>query len=108
VGDGNTVQQSHYAQVFGVILVGVLGVLGYLAIAGLWSMPCYGPRRWRHYATMGIFGLALCGTLFSLYLTFLEPFVIDATCLWCLTSAVVMTLLLWASMAPAKKAWQES
>ena len=34
------------------------------------------------------------GTLFSIYLTFLEPFVIGAVCAWCLTSAVVMTLLL--------------
>jgi len=108
VGDCNTVQQSPYAHVFGVIPVGVLGMVGYLAIAVMWLMQSYGPRRWRHYATLGIFGLALCGTLFSLYLTFLEPFVIGATCLWCLTSAVVMTLLLWAAMAPAKKAWQES
>ena len=30
---------------------------------------------------------------FSIYLTFLEPFVIGATCLWCLSSAVIMTLL---------------
>ena len=34
------------------------------------------------------------GVLFSIYLTFLEPFVIGATCAWCLSSAVIMTLLL--------------
>ena len=34
------------------------------------------------------------GVLFSVCLTFLEPFVIGATCAWCLSSAVIMTLLL--------------
>ncbi|WP_287908301.1 vitamin K epoxide reductase family protein [Chloroflexus sp.] len=33
----------------------------------------------------------MTGTLFSLYLTFLEPFVIGATCIWCLLSAITMT-----------------
>jgi len=41
--------------------------------------------------------LTLCGTLFSIYLTALEPFVIGATCAWCLSSAVIVTLLLLLS-----------
>jgi uncharacterized membrane protein len=36
-------------------------------------------------------------TLFSIYLTALEPFVIGATCAWCLSSAVIVTLLLMLS-----------
>jgi uncharacterized membrane protein len=40
---------------------------------------------------------ALVGVLFSIYLTYLEPFVIGATCAWCLTSAISMTLILWAA-----------
>jgi len=47
------------------------------------------------------FGLAAGGTLFSIYLTFLEPFVIGATCAWCLTSAIIMTALLWLTAGPA-------
>jgi uncharacterized membrane protein len=39
--------------------------------------------------------------LFSLYLTYLEPFVIKAVCAWCLTSAVIMTLLMLLSIGPA-------
>lgn len=42
--------------------------------------------------------------LFSIYLTFLEPFVIGATCAWCLTSAILMTALLWLSITPARRA----
>ncbi|HET9441615.1 MAG TPA: vitamin K epoxide reductase family protein [Longimicrobiales bacterium] len=33
------------------------------------------------------------GVLFSLYLRLLEPFVIGATCVWCLTSAVLITTI---------------
>lgn len=41
----------------------------------------------------------------TIHLTFLEPFVIGATCAWCLTSAVVMTLLLWTTTAPVVQTW---
>jgi uncharacterized membrane protein len=37
--------------------------------------------------------LGLVGLGFSLYLTYLELFVIDAICQWCVASAVVMALL---------------
>jgi uncharacterized membrane protein len=38
------------------------------------------------------------GVAFSIYLTYLELFVIRAVCMWCVTSAVVMTLLLLVSV----------
>ena len=47
-------------------------------------------------ATPGRFAGALLGLVavgFSLYLTYLELFVIDAICQWCVASAVVMTAL---------------
>ncbi len=37
--------------------------------------------------------IALIGAGFSLYLTYLELFVIDAICQWCVASAVIMVLL---------------
>jgi len=48
--------------------------------------------------------MTLAGTLFSAYLTFLEPFVIGATCAWCITSAVIMAVLMVLSAATGKKA----
>jgi uncharacterized membrane protein len=48
-----------------------------------------------------LLGMTVFGVLFSLYLTFLEPFVIKAVCMWCITSAVIMTLLLLLSLKPA-------
>ncbi len=99
VGHCNTVQQSPYATLFGVIPVGVLGVVGYVAIGCLWLCALYGPADLRPWSIHGLWVLVLLGTVFSIYLTFLEPFVIGASCAWCLSSAVVMALLLWASTA---------
>lgn len=104
VGDCNAVQQSEYAHLFGVLPVGVLGVLGYLAMLAAWSAGLAGNQRLAALADLALFGMAFGGTLFSIYLTFLEPFVIGATCAWCLTSAVLTTFLLWLSAAPARQA----
>jgi uncharacterized membrane protein len=45
-------------------------------------------------ATATLLGVTVAGTLFSVYLTLLEIFVIEAVCAWCLTSAAVSTLLM--------------
>lgn len=94
VGHCNTVQQSPYAYLFGIIPIGVLGVIGYFVIALTWLAGRFGPCRWKKLSIHLLFSLTILGTLFSIYLTFLEPFIIGASCAWCLTSAIVMTLLL--------------
>jgi uncharacterized membrane protein len=106
VGDCNAVQQSPYARLFGLLPVGVLGVIGYLSIGAIWMLHRYRVEPLKRYAALAIWGLAAFGVLFSIYLTILEPFVIGATCIWCLTSAVVMVLILWASTEPAAHAWK--
>jgi uncharacterized membrane protein len=106
IGDCNTVQQSEYAFLFGVLPVGVLGLMGYGVILALWAMTRLEPRDVRRWGALGLWAAALFGTLFSVYLTFLEPFVIGASCIWCLTSAVIMTLLLWAAAPMAARAWR--
>lgn len=97
VGDCNTVQSSPYAQLYGLIPIGILGMVGYLLVGLGWVLATYGPQKWKATSAQALWALAFFGTLFSIYLTFLEPFVIGATCAWCLTSAIVMTLLLWAT-----------
>ena len=95
VGDCNTVQQSEYATLFGLIPIGVLGVVGYVMILMVWVIHCYASGRVADAAQALLLGCALFGTVFSIYLTFLEPFVIGATCAWCLTSAMLMILILY-------------
>jgi uncharacterized membrane protein len=104
VGNCNTVQESEYAILFGIIPVGALGLAGYVGIILAWLLAKFGDEPWVYWAKVAILGMSLLGTLFSIYLTFLEPFVIGATCLWCITSAVIMTLLLWFAVGPAVEA----
>lgn len=94
-GDCNTVQSSAYAKFLG-IPVGVIGLAGYLAILAAWLWGRSGNAT----ARMALLAMAVIGVIFSIYLTWLELFVIQAVCLWCLTSAVIMMIL-----APAAAAW---
>lgn len=104
VGDCNTVQQSEYAHLFGLIPVGVLGLFGYSWIGVLWLIGRFGRGQIASLAWTVLLASSFIGALFSIYLTFLEPFVIGATCAWCLSSAVIMTLLLWLAVVPGKSA----
>lgn len=104
VGDCNTVQQSEYAILFGVLPVGILGIIGNLAILAAWAINRYGKKEWSTLAGAAMLAMSAFGLLFSIYLTYLEPFVIGATCAWCLSSAVIMTALFWLSLAEGKRA----
>ena len=90
------IQQSEYGEILDVP-VGVWGALGYLAILLTWSASLLGSSRLLSIIPWVLLALTLLGVLFSLYFTFLEPFVIGATCPWCLTSAILMTILFWLS-----------
>ena len=104
VGDCNTVQQSEYARLFGILPIGILGLAGYAFITIAWAVVRYTRNRLADLAAISMFVMTISGTLFSMYLTFLEPFVIGATCAWCLTSAILMTGLMFLSIEPAKAA----
>jgi uncharacterized membrane protein len=107
VGDCNAVQSSPYATLFGVLPVGVLGLIGYVAILAAWGgWWRFGTGRLASYAPLAMFGMALVGVLFSLYLTYLEPFIIGAVCIWCLTSAAIITMLMLLSLGPLRQAAQ--
>jgi len=105
VGDCNTVQQSTYVRLFGILPIGVLGLVGYATILVAWGISRFAYDRMADFATITLLTLTATGTLFSIYLTFLEPFVIGATCAWCLTSAVLMTVLMLLVVRPAKAAY---
>ena len=93
VGECNAVQTSAYALLLGVP-VAVWGVLYYVAIVALWAGGRTLTGRFANLSLLGLLGLTLFGTLFSIYLTCLELFVIHAICSWCLSSAVISTALM--------------
>src|SRR3954449_1937285 len=81
-----TVAKSHYSHLAG-INVAVIGIFGYVALLVAAIVPGDAGR-------FGGFLFALVGFGFSAYLTYLELFVIDAICQWCVASAVLMALSL--------------
>ena len=99
VGDCHTVQNSSYARIGGVVPVGLLGLIGYMGIGITWIIVERTSGRLQRWSGIFMWVSSLAGTLFSIYLTFLEPFVIGATCAWCLSSSVIITLILWAATA---------
>jgi uncharacterized membrane protein len=81
-----TVAKSGYSDLAG-INVAVIGIVGYVLLLVAAVAPG-DPARFGGFLT------ALIGVGFSLYLTYLELFVIDAICQWCVASAILMSLSL--------------
>jgi len=94
ISNCTAVQESQYSKLLGILSVGEFGIAGYILIGLAWIFhrKAHGMRK--TIAAIAMFGFAVFGVSFSIYLTFLEPFVIGATCLWCLTSALIMGLVL--------------
>jgi uncharacterized membrane protein len=95
-GGCERVQSSRYAKVGGVP-VPLIGLIGYVAI--FVSLLVRGEM-----ARLATAAMTIGGFLFSLYLTGLELFEIDAICQWCVGSAIVMTLLAILSTVRALRA----
>ncbi len=104
VGDCNAVQASPFATLFGVLPVGLLGALGYIGILAAWATARFGPPSLARLAGPALLGMALFGVVFSIYLTYLELFIIKAVCIWCLSSAVLISLVLVLAVGPAAAA----
>ncbi len=94
IGDCNAVQSSRYAKLLGIIPMGLFGVAGYLTMLAAWAWPRFRSDALARISPMLVFAAALFGVLFSIYLTYIELFVLHAVCAWCLGNAVVMPLLL--------------
>ena len=84
-GGCETVANSSYSHVAG-INVAVFGIVGYVALLVTAFFA-------NDLARLGGFAIALGGFGFSVYLTYLEIFTIEAICQWCVASAVLMTIL---------------
>jgi uncharacterized membrane protein len=84
------VQTSRFADIAGVP-VALLGIVANLAMLMLWWQQ---RRTAVRLATTLLLLLAGLFTVFSLYLTFVELFVLHAVCPWCLLSAMLFTAIL--------------
>src|ERR1700761_1495611 len=79
-----TVAKSSYSHILG-INVAIFGLVGWFLILGsvLWGSD---------YARLAGFIFTLGGFGFSIYLTYLEIWNIEAICQWCVSNAVLMTI----------------
>jgi uncharacterized membrane protein len=90
-GDCSTVNASRYSEVNG-IPVAVLGIVGYLAILVVHFFENKN-SFFKENSTLLIFGLALTGFLFTVWLIYVEIALLKALCPFCLTSQAAMTLI---------------
>jgi len=103
IGQCELVQTSEYSAIAGVpvALLGLLyfAVISLLALARLRGAP--GAAEW---APPAAFSLAVAATAFVAYLTYVELFVLEAICPWCVSFAtltlVSLLLTVWAALSP--------
>ena len=103
VGSCETVQASEWAKVGGVVPVPLLGVGGYLALLAVALLGLQPGRQDGRGPGLVMLGLATVGVGYSAFLTYLEARVIHAWCLWCVTSAVLMTLVFLCSLPELRR-----
>ncbi len=92
----DTVNTSIYSQIGG-IPIAVLGLGAYLVLAALFLLEDRVPvvAEW---GPVAVFGMALTGTLYSAYLTYVELYILHAVCPYCVVSALCIAGILVLSV----------
>ncbi len=96
----DTVKNSPFASLLGIPLP-VYGLATYVILLILivtQDQIGLKERGWSPYISLAIFGFSLAGVLYSAYLTYLELFVIQAICRWCVASAIIMVAIFGLSI----------
>lgn len=103
VGNCWSVNISRYSELFG-IPVALLGAItfSFLTLA-IWLENS--KHAWSKFIIYLEFGVALFGVMFSAYLTYIELFVINAVCPFCVLSAIIILLIWLRSLVLLLKMW---
>jgi uncharacterized membrane protein len=96
IGECELVQTSEYSDIAGVP-VALLGLLYFVAMAFValarLSRVKWMPDDWE-WARPAILSMALAATAFVAYLTYVELFVLEAICVWCVALASLTVISL--------------
>ena len=103
VGSCETVNSSKWATFLGLPVAG-WGVAWYVAMFVLAVVSTGSRFAESSLVSLVLLGVATSGLIFSLYLTYLELFVINAICQWCVVSAVIVTIIFFFTLAD----WRET
>lgn len=98
VGSCETVNVSRWATLLG-FPVAAWGLATYVVLLALALAGSTTALAHSRTITVALAALSGWGVLFSAWLTYLELFVIRAICIWCVTSAVLVTIVFVASLA---------
>lgn len=104
IGDCEAVNTSPYSTIRGVP-VALFGALTYAALIILFLTETRS-ALFHDWAPLVEFGLALVGTLYSAYLTYLEVAVIHKICPYCVTSAISITVICILCGLRLPRLWQ--
>jgi uncharacterized membrane protein len=98
IGSCETVNTSKWSRFLGLPVAawGVLFYLDVFAVALIGTLPRFEDER---VISVVLVVEAAVGVLFSAWLTYLELGVIHAICIWCVTSAIIVTLIFFVSLA---------
>lgn len=101
LGDCFTVNTSVYSEVYG-IPIAIFGLSAYLIIIIilLSESRC---TFLQENGSLALFGISLVGLLYSVYLSYLEAYVIHAWCPYCVLSAIMITIIFIASIFRLKE-----
>ncbi|HUG39611.1 MAG TPA: vitamin K epoxide reductase family protein [Longimicrobiales bacterium] len=101
-GGCEIVQATRFAYFLGVPVAawGVAGYLGILGVALAGTRPRFVTAAWVSWGLLLLTGAAFA---FSLYLSALEEWVIQAWCRWCIASALIASATFVFSLPEAKR-----
>jgi uncharacterized membrane protein len=98
IGSCETVNTSRWSMFLGLPVAawGLFFYVDIFVIAVLGTMPRF---EYEPVISVVLVAQAAIGVLFSAWLTYLELAVIHAICIWCVTSAVIVLMILLVSVA---------
>ena len=99
-GGCETVQLSSWSR-FAGLEVSLIGVLGYASLLAMSLASLQSGAR--HWPIRAIAVAAGIGVVFTLYLTYLELFIIHAICRWCVASGVIIAAIFVAALLDQRR-----
>lgn len=100
LGHCETVNASRWSEIWG-IPVAIFGIMAYFVVILILILGNH--VKWiNNYQNFLLFGVSFSGFLFSLYLTYIELFVLHTICQWCILSAISITAILIAVITRLK------
>jgi uncharacterized membrane protein len=102
IGSCETVNTSKWSRFLG-LPVAAWGLLFYLDVFVVALVGTMQRFEFEPAISFVLVGEAAVGVLFSAWLTYLELGVIHAICIWCVTSAVIVTLILLTAVADLRE-----